>query len=59
VVPAYTELDVRAAWRPTADFEVAVVGRNLLHDRHPEFGAPSPDRVEIQRSVLARLQVIF
>ena len=59
VVPAYTELDVRAAWRPTADFEVAVVGRNLLHDRHPEFGPPTPDRVEIQRSVFARLQVSF
>jgi iron complex outermembrane recepter protein len=58
-VPAYTELDLRAAWRPTADLEIAFVGRNLLHDRHPEFGAPTPDRVEIQRSAYARLRVSF
>ena len=58
-VPAYTELDVRVAWRPTADLEVEFAGRNLLHDRHPEFGAPTPDRVEIQRSALARVRVSF
>jgi iron complex outermembrane receptor protein len=59
VVPAYTELDMRAAWSVTDDFELAVVGRNLLHASHPEFGPPGPRRVEIERSVYARARVSF
>ena len=59
VVPAYTELDVRAAWSVTDDLELAVVGRNLLHPSHPEFGAPGPLRVEIERSLYARARVSF
>jgi iron complex outermembrane receptor protein len=37
-VPAYTVFDVRAGWRPIEAFEIAVVGRNLPHRRHQEFG---------------------
>ena len=40
VVPAFTEADVRVAWRPKPRVEVALNGRDLLHDSHPEFGAP-------------------
>ena len=37
-VEAYTELDARVAWRPREGLELALVGQNLLHPRHPEFG---------------------
>ena len=58
-LPAYTELDLRASWSGTDDFELAIVGRNLLHASHPEFGAPGPRRVEIERSLYARARVSF
>jgi iron complex outermembrane receptor protein len=58
-VPAYTELDVRASWALTDDVEVALVGRNLLHASHPEFGIAGPRRVELERSLYARARVSF
>jgi iron complex outermembrane receptor protein len=51
-VAAYAELDVRVAWRPVPALEAAIVGQNLLHDHHPEFGPPG-SRGEIQRGVYA------
>ena len=54
-VPSYFELDVRLAWRPTKRIELSVVGQNLLHDHHPEYGFPSPTREEIQRSVYGKV----
>ncbi|HYO26309.1 MAG TPA: TonB-dependent receptor plug domain-containing protein [Lacipirellulaceae bacterium] len=36
-VHSYLTMDARLAWRPWHDFEWAVVGRNLLDDRHAEF----------------------
>lgn len=53
VVPAYHELNARLAWRPNDKMEFALVGQDLLHDRHPEFGAATPSRVEFERSVRA------
>src|SRR2546422_5434145 len=38
-VPAYSELDVRLAWQATPKLEFSIVGQNLLHDHHAEFGA--------------------
>ena len=58
-VPAYTELDIRASWAVSDDLEVALVGRNLLHASHPEFGPAGPRRVEIERSLYARARLIF
>ncbi|HUK57188.1 MAG TPA: TonB-dependent receptor [Nitrospiria bacterium] len=54
-VPSYYELDVRIGWRPINNLELSVVGQNLLHDHHPEFGAPSPSREEIQRSAYGKI----
>jgi len=51
IVPSYTELDLRAGWRPTRRLELAIVGHNLLHAHHPEFGVAGPMRQEIERSV--------
>lgn len=37
VVPAYTTLDIRYAWRPAKGLELSMVGQNLLERRHLEF----------------------
>jgi iron complex outermembrane receptor protein len=47
-VPDYVSLDLRLAWTPHDDLELAIVGQNLLEARHPEFGSP-PGRAEIER----------
>jgi iron complex outermembrane recepter protein len=54
VVPAYSELDLRAGFLVKPAWELSLVGQNLLHDRHPEFGAPLPTRVEFRRAVYLR-----
>jgi len=35
-VPAYTTLDARYGWRPTKNFDLSLVGQDLLHERHGE-----------------------
>ena len=37
IVPGYVTVDLRLAWRPTRDLEVAIVGQNLLDNQHAEF----------------------
>src|SRR5256712_749230 len=53
-VPAYGELDMRVAWQPAPMLELSVVGQNLLHDHHVEFGTPSARR-QIERGVYGAL----
>lgn len=54
-VPSYFELDSGIAWHATKSLEVSLMGRNLLHARHPEYGFPSPTREQIGRSVFGRI----
>ena len=54
-VPSYFELDMRLAWHAGEHTELSLTGQNLLHSRHPEYGFPDPTRVEIQRSVYAKV----
>jgi iron complex outermembrane receptor protein len=54
-VPSYFELDSRLAWRISNKLELSLVGQNLLHEYHVEYGFPSPTREEIVRSVFAKL----
>ncbi|HEX3856118.1 MAG TPA: TonB-dependent receptor, partial [Verrucomicrobiae bacterium] len=54
-VPSYFEMDARLAWHPTKHLEFSVVGQNLLHDQHPEYGFPGPTREEIVRSVYGKI----
>lgn len=54
-VPAYTELDLRVGWHPSARWEVSLVGQSLLHPHHPEFQLASPTREEFQRGAYVRL----
>jgi iron complex outermembrane recepter protein len=53
-VPAYAELDLRVAWRGWPHAEISVVGQNLLHDEHPEFGLAAT-RGNIQRGFYAKI----
>jgi iron complex outermembrane receptor protein len=50
-VPDYLELEARLGWHVTRRLTLSVVGRNLLDDRHPEYGFPGPARTEVQRSI--------
>jgi len=34
---AYSELDMRLAWNPSDDIQIALIGQNLLHKQHLEF----------------------
>ena len=54
-VPSYFELNTRLAWHASDRLEISVVGQNLLHPYHVEYGFPDPTRVEIQRSVYGKL----
>jgi len=53
-VPAYNELDGRLGWQATKTLEWSIVGQNLLHDHHAEFGAPAA-RKEIERGAYVKL----
>ena len=50
----YSELDVRLAWDAWKQLELSVVGQNLLHDHHVEFGPPDA-RGAIERGAYVKL----
>jgi len=55
-VPSYERVDARLAWHARESIELAVVGQNLLDDRHFEFGGidiTSP--TQAKRSVYGEL----
>jgi iron complex outermembrane recepter protein len=52
-VPGYVELNLRVGWKVRRGVELALVGQDLIHDQHPEFGTAVPRREEFQRSVRA------
>jgi len=51
LVPSYYEMDMRLGWKPQRNLELAIIGQNLLHSSHPEFGT-DPARSLIERSVM-------
>jgi iron complex outermembrane receptor protein len=58
MVAAYSALDARLAWAPRPNFEVALVGQNLLDSQHPEFGGSrytGSVAAEVPRSVYATM----
>jgi iron complex outermembrane receptor protein len=57
-VPAYTELSAKLTWQAAAHLGLSVVGQNLLHRRHAEFGALATRR-EIERGVYGRVEWRF
>ncbi|NRF66475.1 TonB-dependent receptor [Aquincola sp. S2] len=54
VVPAYTALDLRWAWRPAPQLELSITGQNLTGGGHGEFAGVAT-RTEIGRSWLLKL----
>jgi iron complex outermembrane receptor protein len=58
-VPSYFEASARVAWRIGSRVELSLVGQNLLHDEHPEYGFPGPARVEVERSVYGKVQFSY
>ena len=57
-VPAYAELNARFSWQPVTAVELSIVGQNLLHNRHGEFGSPTTRR-QIKRGVYGMVQWHF
>jgi iron complex outermembrane receptor protein len=58
-VPSYFEADARLAWRFSGNLEFSVVGQNLLHDQHPEYGFRGASRPEIERGVYGKVLVSY
>ena len=54
-VPSYGEMDARLGWRVNKNLELSLVGQNLLHSQHVEYGFPSSTQEEIARSVYAKV----
>lgn len=53
-IPAYVTADLRIAWKPREDWEISLVGQNLLDSQHPEYG-----RAFIEHGPLAEVQRSF
>ena len=55
-IPAYTTLDARYGWRPKKNFDLSLVGQNLLKGRHPEFlfDFVTAPLLQVQRGVYLR-----
>jgi iron complex outermembrane receptor protein len=59
-IDAYLTLDVRLAWRPAANWELSLVGQNLLEPSHLEFVQESFTLpTEVERSIYAKLAYQF
>ena len=58
--PAYTEAGFRLGWHATRSLELALIGRDLLHDDHFEFISPSAARqTRLQRALFTRATFTF
>ena len=53
-VPGYTELDAQWTWKLGPALDVALIGKNLLHSSHAEFGGAA-GRNLFERSVMLKL----
>ena len=54
IISSYLDLDTRLSWRPSQQFEFAIIGRNLLDRSHREFFDDAINGVlstEIEREV--------
>jgi iron complex outermembrane receptor protein len=58
VVPSYTAVDLRYAWRARPELELALVVRNAFDEQHAEFDA-APARSEVARDVYGQIRWSF
>lgn len=56
--PSYLTADVRLAWTAFKNCEIAIVGRNLFDDAHPEFATTNITR-EVERTVYGTFKWSF
>jgi iron complex outermembrane receptor protein len=56
--PAYFNLNARLAYRPRENWEISIVGQNLLDKRHPEFGGGAT-QTQVQRGFYGQLTYRF
>lgn len=56
---AYTRVDLRLAWKPVDNFELSVVGQNLLDNQHKEYTATDTFYTEVARSVYGKIVLKF
>ena len=54
-IDAYTELDLRLGWLLSDHWTLALVGQNLLHDEHVEFG-PAEARGALERAAYMKAE---
>lgn len=61
VIPAYTQLDLRLAWRILPKLELSVTGQNLLDGGHPEYQSELGDipLIDLRRSVYGQIRWNF
>lgn len=52
---AYSALDLRLGWRPSPQWQLSLMGENLLDDGHVEFGTPG-ERGELGRTVYLKAE---
>jgi iron complex outermembrane receptor protein len=55
IVPAYSTADAHFAWRVRQQFELSVVGQNLLQPHHPEAAGDPGPLVGIKRNVYGQI----
>ena len=58
-VKSYTRLDLRLGWKPQKNFELSLVGQNLLDDQHKEHDGFLEFDSETQRSFYAKATFRF
>jgi iron complex outermembrane receptor protein len=61
-VEAYPSLDLRLAWSPKEHWQIALVGQNLLDDRHAEYGGISLGgavSTEVPRSAYVKVSFTY
>ena len=53
---AFSELDLRFGWRVSDSLSVSLLGQNLLHDSHEEFGTPEA-RGRLERAAYLKAEL--
>lgn len=54
-IDGYSELDLRLGWRATDQWNISLLGQNLLHDSHVEFGPPA-ERGRLERAAFLKAE---
>ncbi|HZI31578.1 MAG TPA: TonB-dependent receptor, partial [Candidatus Binatia bacterium] len=55
-IDSYFELNARLAWQINKNLEISLVGQNLLHNRHAEFG---PTVINTQNGMVSEIPRSF